>query len=608
MSGIIHLLPDHVANQIAAGEVIQRPASVVKELLDNAIDAGAQTITLIVEEAGKALIQVIDDGKGMNPDDARMCWERHATSKLKTIDDIYAIQTMGFRGEALASIASVASVELKTCQQQTHPGTRIIMEGSKCMVNEPCASPKGTSIAVKNLFFNVPARRQFLKSNPVELKHIVEEFTRAALSMPHISFRMLHNNDESFRWDAADLEKRIADVFPEKEKKNLLAFTENTSLVNLSGFIGSPAIAKKNRGEQYFFVNNRFIRDAYLNHAVNGAFEQSIPENNYPFYVIFLDVDPASIDVNIHPTKTEIKFSEEKNIYQILRAVVRKTLGEHHCIPDIQGFDDNQFMQRELNKDFLNNHTIHSSHAMQTQQSWTNNTHRSNHSQNSDWKQLYEITRIEKQQKQELFAQPLPTPSKENNIPAEELLSRNFMQLHLQYIVTQVKSATLIIEQSKAHERILYEKILHSYADQQPAIQQKLFPVSVFLNASDIALMEELIPELRNIGFDIQSFGKNTFVINGVPAGMEHIREQSFLDELLEQYKNGHQTWSKHEHIARTIARQASVKKGSRLSNEEMAAMVDELFACSNPSIAPDGSPCVHMLPWDEIQKWFLKK
>lgn len=603
MSGIIQLLSDQVANQIAAGEVIQRPASAVKELLDNAIDAGATEIELIIEDAGKALIQVVDNGSGMTPEDARMCWERHATSKLKSIEDIYRLRTMGFRGEALASIASVASVDLKTRTNNDTSGTRIWMEGGQILTQEAVAVPVGTSISVKNLFFNVPARRQFLKSNPVELRHIVEEFTRAALANPHIHFRMLHNGDESFRLQPATDHQRVLDVFSDKKHTDLLSLSEPTTIVNIRGFIGVPAIARKNRGEQYLFVNNRFIRDAYLNHAVIGGYEHALSDGQFPFYVLWLDIDPAAIDVNIHPTKTEIKFSEEKNIYQIVRAVVRKTLGEHHQVPDLSAFDDNRFLQLQLNQ------TIPSTSVDSAETptvAWNKQKISSNNS-GGDWKQLYEITRFEKQQKQDLFQHkdsPVSAP-----VPDIPLPSRQFLQMHQQYILTQVKSGMMVIDQSPAHERILYEKMMHSYRDQIPATQQKLFPEPVHVSMQDMSLMDELLPELRSIGFDISVFGKQSLVVNGVPAGMEHIREQSIIEELLERYKaSGQSNLSKHEHIARTIARQAAIQSGTRLSQDEMAALVDELFACSNPSHAPDGQPCIVMLGLEDLKKWFQKK
>lgn len=611
MSDIIKLLPDHVANQIAAGEVIQRPASVVKELLDNAIDAQSSEIKLILRDAGKALVQVIDNGIGMSPTDARMCWERHATSKISSSEDIFKIKTMGFRGEALASMASVAHVELKTKREEDSLGTLILIEGSEVKKQENIAASVGTSIAVKNLFFNVPARRNFLKSNPVELRHIIDEFTRAALANPQIAFSLWHNDDESFNLKKASQLQRICDIYADKNKDNLLPCEEETSIINVSGYIGKPELAKKMRGEQFFFVNKRFIKDAYLNHAVTSSFEGMISKEQYPFYCIFIDINPAQIDINIHPTKTELKFEDEKNVYQIIRAITRKALGDFHVAPKINEFDDNQFMNFQIKQsDYGNMASQQNSQndaTIREERNYGRGSDFVKKDNNQDWKQIYEIARSEKSSRPQLFELPgitskiaMPEPEPETTA------AQSIFQLHNAYIVSQVKSGLMLIDQQAAHERILYEKNLYALQKNPAVSQQKLFPKAVHLNAGDESILLEILPEIRALGFDINEFGKNTFVLNGVPAELNHVNEEQVLQELIENYKNtrGAQN-NKHESVARSLAKQAAVKAGSRLSLEEMNQLIDELFACKEPTYSPDGKPCLKMLSLDDVRKLF---
>jgi len=615
MSDIIKLLPEHVANQIAAGEVIQRPASIVKELLDNSIDAGATHIKLIVKDAGKALVQVIDNGKGMSETDARMCWERHATSKITSIADVFKIKTMGFRGEALASIASVAKVELKTKRAEDAVGTFIVIEGSNTITQEAVACPTGTSITVKNLFFNIPARRNFLKSNPVELRHIIDEFTRAALANPTIGFELFHNDDLLHHLKPADFAFRICDLFDDKKPENLLLFEEQTTIINASGFIGKPQIAKKTRGEQFIFVNNRFIKDAYLNHAIVSGFENIIAKDQYPFYCINIEIDPAKIDVNIHPTKTEVKFEDERNIYQILRAVTRKVLGENFDTPTIDNsHDDNRFLQRDL----YNNQATHFNNI---QSSNSQTIGKANDGKNDLFKSEYANSRNFKKQQttnwEDLFKITLPEPQLEiQNTPeqnAQQTLiennkqnSQQFLQVQQTYIATQIKSGMLLISQQAAHERILFEKYLIAIKLQPIASQQKLFPKAITLNVTDESILREIMPEIKALGFDVNEFGKSTFVVNGVPAEMQYNNEQDLILDLISNYKNNRNLAdSKHELIAKILAKKAAIKAGTVLAIDEMNRIVDELFACNEPKYSPDGKACLLTLSMAELANMF---
>jgi DNA mismatch repair protein MutL len=615
MSDIIKLLPEHVANQIAAGEVIQRPASIVKELLDNSIDADATHIKLIVKDAGKALVQVIDNGKGMSETDARMCWERHATSKITSIADVFKIKTMGFRGEALASIASVAKVELKTKREEDAVGTFIVIEGSNTITQEAIACPTGTSITVKNLFFNIPARRNFLKSNPVELRHIIDEFTRAALANPTIGFELFHNDDLLHNLKPADFAFRICDLFDDKKPENLLLFEEQTTIIKASGFIGKPQIAKKTRGEQFIFVNNRFIKDAYLNHAIVSGFENIIAKDQYPFYCINIEIDPSKIDVNIHPTKTEVKFEDERNIYQILRAVTRKVLGENFDTPILDNsHDDNRFLQRDL----YNNQATHFNNI---QSSNSQTIGKASDGKNDLFKSEYANSRNYKKQQttnwEDLFKIAAPEPTKEiENTPeqnAQQTLiennkqnSQQFLQVQQTYIATQIKSGMLLISQQAAHERILFEKYLIAIKLQPIVSQQKLFPKAITLNTTDESILREIMPEIKALGFDVNEFGKNTFVVNGVPAEMQYNNEQDLILDLISNYKNNRSLAdSKHELIAKILAKKAAIKAGTVLAIDEMNRIVDELFACNEPKYSPDGKACLLTLSMAELANMF---
>jgi len=610
MSDVIKLLPDHVANQIAAGEVIQRPASVVKELLDNAIDAEATLVQLMIKEGGKTLIQVIDNGKGMSPTDARMCWERHATSKITQTEDIYHIKTNGFRGEALASVASVAQVELKTKNAQDAIGTLILIEGSEVKKQEGIACNQGTSIVVKNLFYNIPARRNFLKSNPVETRHIFDEFTRAALAHPEIAFTLHNNNEEVYNLRAGDLSNRIQQLFAYKTGEHLLSAYEETTIATIKGFVGKPEHAKKTRGEQFFFVNNRFIKDAYLNHAVMSCYENLISKEQFPFYVICIDIDPKQIDVNVHPTKTEIKFEDERSLYQILRAVCKKAIGEHYHVPTYVPASDDTFLNlgsrftpEKLAVANQPNNEVRATSTPNTGGGFNNNrdTFAVNRTQNKDWQELFGIL-----EKKDTIGDVGPkrfnkTPD-ELALEEEQTSARYFTQIHGTFILSQIKSGVMLIDMQAAHERVLYEKYIQALQNQPMASQQKLFPKTITLTAADAMLLNDLLADIRALGFDVNDLGGNTFAINGVPAELNHYNEQHLIDEVLENYKQ--QTGStKHQNIARILAQRAAVKPGTKLSTEEMNTLVDELFACTENKLSPSGKSCFKTLSLEEIYK-----
>jgi len=625
MSDVIKLLPDHVANQIAAGEVIQRPASVVKELLENAIDAGSTDIRLIFRDGGKTFIQVIDNGKGMSPTDARLCWERHATSKISSAEEIYSVKTMGFRGEALASIASVAHVELKTKKTEDKLGTLILIEATEVKKQEAVSFQNGSSITVKNLFFNIPARRNFLKSNPVETRHIIDEFTRIALANPQIAMSLFNNEDEVFILKQGDHKKRIEEIFGNKTSENILFVEEQTTIINVSGFIGKPDFAKKNRGEQFFFVNKRFIKDAYLNHAVMGAYENLISKEQFPFYVINIEIDPSHIDVNVHPTKTEIKFEDEKAIYQIIRAVVKKGLGQHYHVPLFEPSSDDTFLNLPTGREIYSgknnpqtDETVSSSKSNSS--NWKNTFVSSSARLNDEVGQGVENKPATKQDWQQLFDVMKPKDTVGKMSPTEKMnerinafdetqtYSKNILQLHNSFIISQIKTGMLIIDQQAAHERVLYEKYLSALEYDPIVSQQKLFPKTVSLNSADENLLKEILPDIRLLGFDINELGKNSFVVNGVPAELNQQDEQGLIEQILENYKQQIQHPSRKERIARTLAKRACVKPGTKLTSDEMVLLIDELFACSEPNSSPDGKACTIILSVEEIYKLFDRK
>jgi DNA mismatch repair protein MutL len=616
MSDIIRLLPDALANQIAAGEVVQRPASVVKELLENAVDAGSTTIQLIIREAGKSLVQVIDDGSGMSETDARMSFERHATSKIKHSDDLFAIRTLGFRGEALASIAAVAQVELRTRRESEELGTLIRMEASQLKAQESVASLPGTNIAVKNLFFNVPARRNFLRSNPVEMRHILDEFQRVALANPQINFSLYHNDQEVYNLQAGKLSHRIVGIYGKSYREQLAPCQEETPFVSVTGYIGKPEFAKKTRGEQFFFVNNRYVRHNYLHHAVMTAFEGLLADESYPFYVLFIEIDPVHIDINVHPTKTEIKFDDERSVYAIILASVKKALGTHNISPSLDfGFNVN-FPGLDAMPAPSQTDSYKSAAASYTKTPLEK-------SNLNNWKALYQEFQnnfpkqeMPDEKEQEGFSS-LTFESKANDMPATKANSAPVptdrevatFQLHYKYIVAQVKSGMMLIDQHAAHERILYDRFMMSLLESTAVVQQLLFPVTIDLNPSDFLILMEIQGEITKLGFSFRLLGKNTVVVEGIPADVPLGNEKDLMEGLIEQFK-----WNKaqidisaKENIIRSLARRSAVKKGVRLSSEEMHKLIEQLFSSTNPNYAPDGSPTLVVLNLEKINSFFAK-
>ncbi|NVJ84932.1 MAG: DNA mismatch repair endonuclease MutL [Algoriphagus sp.] len=613
MSDLIQLLPDSIANQIAAGEVVQRPASALKELLENAVDAGATKVQVVVKEAGKQLIQVIDNGKGMTSTDAMMAFERHATSKIRTSEDLFSIRTFGFRGEALASIAAVAQVELKTKRADDELGTFIQIEGSEVKNQEPIATSQGTSVAMKNLFFNVPARRNFLKSNPVEMRHIVEEFQRVALSYSEISFSLRQNDMEIFQLHAGKLSQRIVGLFGKNYQSQLVPCEELTPHVNVKGYIGKPESAKKTRGEQFFFVNNRFIKSSYLNHAVSTAFEGLIQPDQHPFYVLFLEIDPSHIDINVHPTKTEIKFDDERTVYAVVRAAVKQALGAHHVVPALDFSVDVNFRDK-WDQDPSNKSAVDREYSYKTF-----NTPELKKANPSGWEKLFEGVQrpIEIERKEEDTSSEILTfPSKANSEGEGKLLASEQLentgttfQVENNYIVAQMSTGLLIVDQQAAHERILYERYLRQLKLAQGPSQQSLFPPVVELSPGDFELVSGLMPELHSLGFMISVFGNQAVVIQGVPADIQVRNEKELFEGLIEQFKNFKNELSleTRENLARSLARKSSLKKGQKLNDQEMETLVGQLFACQNPNYGLSGNKTFVKLDLSSIHSFFGK-
>lgn len=607
MPDIIQLLPDNIANQIAAGEVIQRPGSAVKELLENAVDAGATEIKLIVNDAGKALIQVIDNGKGMSETDARMAFERHATSKISNIDDLFRIKTMGFRGEALASIAAVAQVELKTKRAEDEAGVLLEIENSIVTKQEPVAAATGTSIAMKNLFFNVPARRNFLKSNPSELRHIVDEFTRVAMAFPEIFFSLISNGQEVFHLEKGTLKQRIVQILGNSYNAKLVSVAERTDYLDITGFVGKPETAKKTRGDQYFFVNNRFIKSAYLNHAVMSAFAEMIPKDSFPMYALFIDLDPAQVDINVHPTKQEIKFEDEKIVYAFVQSAVKHALAQFSITPTLDFELDASIQQLDaVNKPVSDEQrsSISSSPLFQTFTQKNKAHFIEKRSELSHWKDFYEPAAQSTAAPQASFSIPEVEKAVITEQPSGECVP---LQIHNAYIVIQNDKGYLLINQQNAHERILYERYSAAVAGRSIPTQQILFPSVIDLTPGDAVLLAELIPDLQQLGYKLEPFGNNTFVINGTPADVEQASEKTAIEKMLEQYKHfsNDLKFSKREKLLRSLSLQRSVKAGTPLSQKEMTALAEELFACAIPNATPTGKPTYMSFKKEEMDKMF---
>jgi DNA mismatch repair protein MutL len=663
LADTIQLLPDHIANQIAAGEVIQRPASAVKELLENAVDAGATEIRLIVQDAGKSLIQVIDNGKGMTETDARLCFERHATSKIRQIDDLFHINTMGFRGEALASIAAVAQVELKTRRHEDEIGTYIEMENSMVVRQEPCATAAGTSIAMKNLFFNVPARRNFLKSNAAEMRHIIDEFIRVAMAFPQIFFSLTHNGQQVFHLDRGSLKQRIVQLLGNSYNARLVPVQEQTDYLNIQGFIGKPDAAKKTRGDQYFFVNNRFIRSAYLHHAVMQAFQDIIPADSFPLYVLFIDLNPEQIDVNVHPTKQEIKFEDEKIVYAFVQAAVKHALAQFSIMPTLE-FDIDANIQQsdavskpftedqrqaasssDLFQSFTKANQAHflekggfsgiGATARRESESYSGGSgHIGGGSESAaaggggttsargipSWKEFFD-------KPADTGASSIGSGGSKASGPAGSLDSDDslyfdwekprrkwqllehgdFLQIQLQYIIAPTVQGFLLIHQQFAHERVLYERYAAALVGKTIPSQQSLFPVHLDLTPADATLLTELLPDMALLGYQIEPFGNNSFVIQGSPADILQGNEKHAIEQLMEQYKHftSDVKFSRREKLIRSLAAQHAIRSGTALTQTEMLRLAEDLLSCAQPNITAAGRPTFIEFNQDYLSRSF---
>ncbi len=618
MADIIQLLPDHVANQIAAGEVVQRPASVVKELLENAIDAKATEITLFIKDAGKTLIQVTDNGVGMSTTDARLSFERHATSKIKSADDLFNLHTKGFRGEALASIAAIAHVELKTKTADEEIGTKICIEGSEVTLQEPTVAPTGTTISVKNLFYNIPARRNFLKSNTVETRHIIDEFHRVAMAHPSVAFKMMHNDTDVFNLPESNVRQRIVGIFGNKTNEKLVPVEEETEILKVNGFVLKPQFAKKGRGEQFFFVNNRFIKSSYLHHAVRSAFEGLIKDGTHPGYFLFLEVAPQSIDINIHPTKTEIKFDDEHAIYAMLRATIKHSLGQFSIAPVLDfnkdsGFDTPyEYSKRapvaptiEVDKNF------NPFQKEANQRGYVQTAYK--RERPSSWESLYIG----------LKAEGLETPSEVENIEfeSEEVTGSLFdatntntnttgkttFQLQNKYIVCPIKSGMMVVHQHLAHQRIMYEELLKNMTVQEAVSQQLLFPLQFHFSTTDMEVLEKIKEQLEHTGFVFSAFHDTSIEVSGIPVVVSESQAGHILEQLIDDIKEEvpDAGFSQNDLLAKSMAKSMAVKSGTALNTEAQEHLINQLFACKEPSVSPDNRPVLITLDANDFDKKF---
>ncbi|WP_299118123.1 DNA mismatch repair endonuclease MutL [uncultured Winogradskyella sp.] len=621
MSDIIQLLPDHVANQIAAGEVVQRPASVVKELLENAIDANASEIKLILKEAGKTLVQVIDNGKGMSTTDARLSFERHATSKIRSAEDLFQLNTKGFRGEALASIAAIAHVELKTKQENDELGTSILIEGSTVKSQDVTVTPKGTSVSVKNLFFNIPARRNFLKSNTVELRHVTDEFHRVALAHPNIGFSMYHNGSELFSLQSSNYRQRVVNIFGTKTNEKLVPVEEETEVLKVSGFVGKPEFSKKTKSEQFFFVNNRFVKSPYLNHAINAAFEGLLKDGYHPSYFLNLTVDPKTIDINIHPTKTEIKFDDEHTLYAILRSSVKHSLGQFNIAP-VLDFESNTNLDTPYDyKDkagktptievdstfnpFANEKAVASSPGSHAQQRQFAKAPAAN------WESLYVGLESKGNRSQNDFAEVTfeSNPETASIFKSEDVeQEKTTYQLRQKYIVSTIKSGMLIIDQNRAHQRILYENLLKQLTSKEATTQQLLFPLTIGFSIADIEIIKQLRPDLEFAGFEFSEVKEEQIIITGVPVGVPESEVSIVLEQLISDVENDvpDQNFSASDLLAKSMAKSLAIKTGQTLNSEEQEHILNSLFACKEPSVSPTNKTTFITLGVDDIEKKFM--
>jgi DNA mismatch repair protein mutL len=620
MSDIIQLLPDSVANQIAAGEVIQRPASVVKELVENAIDAGASNINVIIVDAGRTSIQVIDDGKGMSETDARLSFERHATSKIRKADDLFSLHTMGFRGEALASIAAVAQIDLKTRMEGEDLGTQLTISGSRFVGQEPCACPVGSNFTVENLFFNVPARRKFLKSNTTELNNIITAFERIVLVYPQISFTLHSNGTELFNLRSCSYRQRIVEVFGKRLNQDLLPIGVDTSLCRIHGFVGKPESARKKVLQQYFFVNERYMKHAYFHKAVMTAFDRLIPQGEQIPYFLYFDVPAENIDVNIHPTKTEIKFENEQAIWQILLASVKEAVGKFNDVPsidfdtegkpDIPVFNPNGSTSAPK----ISFNPQYNPFKQSSQPQRTTNT--------ESWESLYAglDTNTETPQTDLFGQEDTPVGNVDNGetiissvatAPDATAMIEDKSPTHYQYkgsyIMTAVKSGLMIINQHRAHVRILYEAYLRQLSEHKVHSQKVLFPEMVQFSVSDSVILEHILPEMTEMGFQLDNLGGGSYAVNGVPAGIEGLNAVTLITDMVAAaIESGTHVKEEIDHVlALSLARNAAIPQGQVLSNSEMESIVNELFACSNVNYTPSGTPIIAIMQQHDIEHLF---
>ncbi len=604
MSDIIHLLPDSIANQIAAGEVIQRPASVVKELVENAIDAGATHIQIIIKDAGRTSIQVIDNGKGMSETDARMAFERHATSKISKAEDLYALRTMGFRGEALASIVAVAHVELKTRNAGSEVGTLLTFCGSELEKQEVIATPRGSSFTVKNLFFNIPVRRKFLKSNETEFRNILTEFERIALVNPGVSFTLTHNDTEIFNLPESVLRQRIVNILGKGLNQSLLPLHVETTLARISGFIGTPSSARKRGALQFFFVNNRYMKHPYFHRAVMSAFEPFIPVGEMPNYFIYIEIDPSAIDVNIHPTKTEIKFENEQAIWQIIMASVKEAIGKANAVPSIE-FNQEDAINIPVYDKEKTHYTTTFKPTINSGYNPFKGSETPYQKPNKDWEKLYDFIDNPIQE----TSRQTYTETKKEDIHPElfETTGYNYLQYKGKYLITPLKSGLILIHQRRAHIRILFEDYLQRMQNKQGLSQGLLFPEIVRLTSKEASIMPVIIEDLSFIGFDIADLGSNDYSINGIPAGLEKIDPvETIQDMIARAMETGCEVKEEiSEALALSLAKQAAIPFGKPLSNEEANQLIAKLFSSTSPNYTPDGQIIISVLSDEEFEKRF---
>jgi DNA mismatch repair protein MutL len=617
MSDFIKLLPDRVINKIAAGEVIQRPESAVKELIENSIDADAKDITLIIKDSGKTLIRIIDNGCGMTPNDAELCFIRHSTSKISDETDLDSIQTLGFRGEALASIASIAQVELMTRNNESELGTIVSIENSKITDISKNAMETGTSISVKNIYFNVPARRNFLKSDATELKHIIDTFLRFAICYPEIGFTLINNDEKVYSFQASDYDERITQVFKNIEQDSLIYFEEDLDYIKFRGFIGKPQFLKKNRGDQYLFLNRRYIVNKAISHAVFSAYEDLARVEGYPFFIIFITIDPRKVDINVHPSKMEVKFDDERSIYSLLKSIIKKSLSKSNLVPDF-GFTQ----EEDSGSSFFTTREAQ-------QERYQNISSRENVSSNNQ-RDTFTNFRPERQEKfnMEEYSALFKAPEKESLfefkrkeqepeiIEFEHKKEKEFIksekgiwQLDKKYIIAQIKTGIIIIDQHVAHERILYEKALESLSRKRPAFQQLLFPISITLQTDEFELLKEMADEFHDLGFIMKLTDNKTVLLEAVPSEMKLGNEENIFIELLSDLKaNKELKIERRDYLASTFACKAAIKHGDLLSKDEMVSLIDHLFMTTMPYVCPHGRPVIIKITLDDLDRKFGRK